>query len=72
MLTAYIFSVVVGGGILALSLFGDFFDSEVMPSAGASGRADIVRLRTRLPGCSRFERSVLRPLRLRGGGAGLP
>ncbi len=34
MLTAYIFSVVVGGGILALSLFGDFFDSDVDADAG--------------------------------------
>ena len=40
MLTAYIFSVVVGGGILALSLFGDFFDSEVDADAGVDLDAD--------------------------------
>ncbi len=40
MLTAYIFSVVVGGGILALSLFGDFFDSEVDADAGVDLGAD--------------------------------
>ena len=40
MLTAYIFSVVVGGGILALSLFGDFFDSDVDADAGVDLDAD--------------------------------
>lgn len=34
MLTAYILSVVVGGGLLSLSLFGDFFDSDVDADAG--------------------------------------
>lgn len=34
MLAAYIFSLAVGGGLLALSLFGDFFDSEVDADAG--------------------------------------
>lgn len=34
MLAAYIFSLVVGGGLLALTLFGDFFDSNVDADAG--------------------------------------
>lgn len=34
MLAAYIFSLVVGGGLLALTLFGDFFDSDVDADAG--------------------------------------
>ena len=34
MLAAYIFSLVVGGGLLALNLFGDFLDSDVDADAG--------------------------------------
>ena len=40
MLTAYIFSVVLGGGILALSLFGDLFDADVDADAGVDLDAD--------------------------------
>lgn len=44
MLSAYIFSLVVGGGILALTLFGDFFDSDVDADAGIDldGDADVL------------------------------
>ena len=43
MLAAYIFSLVVGGGLLALTLFGDFFDSDVDADAGIDldGDADV-------------------------------
>lgn len=44
MLSAYIFSLVVGGGILALTFFGDFFDSDVDADAGIDldGEADVL------------------------------
>jgi len=44
MLAAYIFSLVVGGGLLALNLFGDFLDSEVDAEAGIDldGDADAI------------------------------
>ena len=44
MLSAYIFSLVVGGGILALTFFGDFFDSDVDADAGIDldGDADVL------------------------------
>lgn len=53
MLAAYIFSLVVGGGLLALNLFGDFLDSDVDADAGIdldgdadaiSGGSEIARL----------------------------
>lgn len=34
MLAGYIIALVVGGGLLAISLFGDFFDSDVDADAG--------------------------------------
>lgn len=40
MLAAYIFSLAVGGGLLALTLFGDFFDSDVDADAGFDVDAD--------------------------------
>lgn len=44
MLAAYIFSLVVGGGLLALNLFGDFLDSDVDADAGIDldGDADAI------------------------------
>ena len=44
MLAAYIFSLVVGGGLLALTLFGDFFDSVVDGDAAIDldGDADVI------------------------------
>ncbi len=53
MLAGYIFSLVVGGGLLALSLFGDFFDSDVDADTGidldgdadgVSGGSEIAKL----------------------------
>lgn len=46
MLTAYIFSLVVGGGLLALTLFGDLFGGDVDVDADAGidldGDADVL------------------------------
>ena len=44
MLAAYIFSLVVGGGLLALNLLGDFLDSDVDADAGIDldGDADAI------------------------------
>ncbi|MDE2784638.1 MAG: hypothetical protein OXK77_16920 [Gemmatimonadota bacterium] len=44
MLAAYIFSLVVGGGLLALNLCGDFLDSDVDADAGIDldGDADAI------------------------------
>ena len=41
MLTAYIFCLVVGGGLLALSLFGDFLDGDVDADGALELEGDI-------------------------------
>lgn len=46
MLTAYVFCLAVGGGLLALSFFGDFLEADVDLDADIDVEADVDAIST--------------------------